>query len=77
VKNSCTGRRIIMRAQVGDRLVVKGNHLGDHDRVGVITAITHDDGTPPYRVRWLDDGHETLVSPGPEAHVEPPSETPR
>jgi hypothetical protein len=62
-----------MRAQVGDRLVLKGIRVGDHNRVGVITEITHDDGTPPYRVRWLDDGHEAFVFPGPEAHVEPPT----
>ena len=29
------------------------------------------DGTPPYRVRWVEDDHETLVFPGPEAHIEP------
>jgi hypothetical protein len=59
-----------MIAQVGDRLVLNGIHLGDAGRTGVITAVPHSDGTPPYQVRWLDDGHETLVFPGPEAHVE-------
>ncbi|WP_084008859.1 DUF1918 domain-containing protein [Planomonospora sphaerica] len=27
------------------------------------------DGTPPYVVRWVDDEHEGLVFPGPDARV--------
>lgn len=60
-----------MIAQVGDRLVQHGVHLGERTRVGIITAVRHPDGSPPYEVRWLDDGHQTLVFPGPEAHIEP------
>ncbi|RZU53535.1 uncharacterized protein DUF1918 [Krasilnikovia cinnamomea] len=60
-----------MIARVGDRLVLKGVHLGDLPHVGVITAVRHADGSPPYEVRWLDDGRYALVFPGPEAHVEP------
>lgn len=59
-----------MIAKVGDRVVLKGVHVGDHNRVGVITALRNEDGTPPYEVRWLDDGHAGLVFPGPEAHIE-------
>lgn len=60
-----------MIAKVGDRLVVEGVHVGDTRRIGVIIAVRHQDGTPPYEVRWLDSGHEALVFPGPEARVEP------
>jgi len=60
-----------MIACIGDRLVLKGIHVGDVRRVGVITGLHHADGTPPYEVRWLDNGHVALVFPGPEAHVEP------
>jgi hypothetical protein len=63
-------RRQAMKARAGDRLVVEGIHVGDARRVGVITAVSHADGSPPYTVRW-PDGHETLVFPGSEAHVEP------
>jgi len=63
-----------MLAHVGDRLVLEGVHVGDARRVGVITAVRHPDGTPPYEVRWLDTGHEALIYPGPEAHVEPAGE---
>ena len=59
-----------MIAQIGDRIVIKGTHVGDSARVGVITALHHADGTPPYEVRWLNDGHTGLIFPGPEAHVE-------
>jgi hypothetical protein len=58
-----------MIAQVGDRLVVKGKHVGDGNKVGVITRLRHEDGTPPYEVRW-EDGHTGLIFPGPETHVE-------
>ncbi|GAA2287406.1 hypothetical protein GCM10010149_37220 [Nonomuraea roseoviolacea subsp. roseoviolacea] len=60
-----------MKAAIGDRLVIKGAHLGETRRVGIIIALRHDDGSPPYDVRWLDEKHETLVYPGPDAHIEP------
>jgi hypothetical protein len=62
-----------MKAHIGDRLVLAGTHVGDAPRVGVITDVEHPDGSPPYRVRWLADGHEGLIYPGPDAHVEPPT----
>lgn len=65
-----------MRARVGERLILQGVHPGEHRRTGVITEVRRPDGEPPYLVRWLDDGHEALVFPGPEAHVEPPSTVP-
>jgi hypothetical protein len=51
----------MMRAEVGDRLVADG----DHDRVGMIIGVRNTDGSPPYVVRWLADGHIALVFPGP------------
>lgn len=65
-----------MKAQTGDRLVLEGIHVGDARRVGVILAVPHPDGSPPYTVRWLDNGHEALVFPGSEAHIEPPTPIP-
>ena len=62
-----------MKAHVGDRLVLEGTRVGDRKRVGVITALRHDDGTPPYVVRWLDNEREGLVYPGPDAKIEPPT----
>jgi hypothetical protein len=65
-----------MKAKVGDRLVLEGTHVGDARRCGVIAALRHDDGTPPYVVRWLDDDHEGLVFPGPDARIERIDATP-
>lgn len=61
-----------MKANRRDLLVLHGVHVGDPGRAGVITDVRGTDGGPPYVVRWLDDDHESLVFPGPEAHVEPP-----
>ena len=59
-----------MRAAVGDRLVIKGHHVGEPDRDAEILEVHGTDGTPPYFVQWSDDGHEGLVFPGPDASVE-------
>ena len=59
-----------MQAAVGDRLHVHSNSVGARDRVGEIVEVRGDAGAPPYRVRF-DDGHETLVYPGPDCVIEP------
>jgi hypothetical protein len=51
-----------MRAQAGDELVVKGRHVGDPDRSGVIIEVIGQAGGPPYLVRW-SDGHESSFYP--------------
>lgn len=58
-----------MQAAVGDKLVVRGHHLGDPDRAGEILEVHGAAGTPPFLVRWDDDGHVGLVFPGPDASV--------
>lgn len=60
-----------MRAKLGDRLILESTHVGDRRRIGIVTELRHPDGSPPYMVRWLDDGHEALIFPGPDARVEP------
>ncbi|MEU7872129.1 DUF1918 domain-containing protein [Dactylosporangium sp. NPDC049140] len=57
-----------MNANVGDQIVLEGNHVGDARRVGVIVEIGHGDGTPPYTVEW-EDGRRTVVFPGPDARI--------
>lgn len=59
-----------MHAQVGDRLVIRSQHIDEAVRDGEIIELKHEDGTPPYVVRWSDNGHETLFFPGPDAFVE-------
>ncbi|MFC9555261.1 DUF1918 domain-containing protein [Rhodococcus sp. NPDC056960] len=60
---------IDMHAEPGDWLVVKGTIVDSPDEVGHIIEVRHSDGAPPYLVRWIRDGHEALVFPGPDAHV--------
>jgi hypothetical protein len=54
-----------MKARVGDRLLPDG----DQRRTGVIIGLQHADGSPPYVVKWLSDGHIALVFPGPYTKV--------
>lgn len=58
-------------ANVGDRLHVHGHTVGQSDHEGEIVEVRGPGGTPPYIVRF-DDGHESLVFPGPDATVEHP-----
>ncbi|MFF8609274.1 DUF1918 domain-containing protein [Streptomyces sp. NPDC015346] len=60
-----------MHASVGDKLLVHGRTVGQHDRTAEVTEVLGKDGTPPYRVRFDDDGHEALMSPGPDTVVRP------
>lgn len=52
-----------MHAQRGDWLILDA-------RRGYIEEVHSADGSPPYLVRWLETGHESLVFPGPDALVQ-------
>ncbi|MER6290761.1 DUF1918 domain-containing protein [Streptomyces sviceus] len=58
-----------MRAHLGDQLVIERATTGAAKRDGVIIGLHHEDGTPPYDVRWSDTDEVTLVFPGPDAHI--------
>ena len=58
-----------MEAKVGDRLVVESNRVGQARKVGEVLEVRGPNGEPPYLVRWTD-GHEGLMFPGPDAHVD-------
>jgi len=60
-----------MQARVGDRLIVEC----DPARTGLIIAVPHADGSPPYIVKWLVDGHIAMVSPGQFARIIPAATT--
>ncbi|MBD0842021.1 DUF1918 domain-containing protein [Streptomyces sp. TRM68416] len=64
---------VIMRARLGDRLVVESPTTGATRRDGEIVGLRHEDGTPPYDVRWSDTHEVTLVFPGPDAHIRHPA----
>jgi len=58
-----------MYAHVGDRLLVEG----DSARTGLIIGVPHQDGSPPYIVKWLANGQIAMVVPGEFARVIPAS----
>jgi hypothetical protein len=57
-----------MQAEVGDRVVIPGRHVGEAERIGEVLDCRGENGGPPYLVRW-SDGHEALLYPGAEARV--------
>jgi hypothetical protein len=61
-------RKRTMRAQVGDLLIADG---AESHRVCEIIRLNHADGSPPYVVRWLSDGHIALMYPGRYARLVP------
>jgi len=63
------GRRH-MYATAGDRIVIKGHRVGEPDRDCEVIEVQGPDGTPPFRVRWDDSGHEGLFFPGSDASVQ-------
>jgi hypothetical protein len=58
-----------MRAVAGDELLVRGRHVGDQDRDGMIVEVHGKDGAAPYLVRWRD-GHESVFTPSSDTLVE-------
>jgi hypothetical protein len=59
-----------VRASVGDRIVIKGRHIGEPDRDCEVLEVRGSDGGPPYLVCWGDSGHQALFFPGPDASVQ-------
>ncbi|MFD9434293.1 DUF1918 domain-containing protein [Streptomyces sp. NPDC060002] len=58
-----------MKAHLGDQLVIESTKTSAARRDGEIIGLHHEDGTPPYDVRWSDTDEVTLVFPGPDAHI--------
>lgn len=56
-----------MHPQVGDRLLV--GH--DDHRIGLVIGMTNSDGSPPYIIKWLNDGHIAMVFPDQHSRVVP------
>jgi hypothetical protein len=59
-----------MKASPGDRIVIRGHHLGEPERDCEVLAVEGPDGDPPFRVRWGDTGREALFFPGSDAQVQ-------
>ncbi len=57
-----------MQAEKGDRIIIRGHHVGESDRDCEVIEVRGRDGEPPYVVRWAG-GNEGLFFPGPDAEV--------
>jgi hypothetical protein len=65
----CAGDEVVrMRARVGDRLVV------GEGRVGEVLGVPSADGSPPYIIKWLKDGHIAMVLPDQYSRIVPAGE---
>lgn len=63
-----------MKAAVGDRMVVASGTNDRPVRDGEVIEVRGPGGTPPYVVRWADNGHESIFWPGPDSHVSHPAD---
>ena len=50
-----------LHAARGDRLVIRGHHVGHPKRDAEILEALGPAGGPPFRVRWSATGHEALI----------------
>jgi hypothetical protein len=60
----------ILRAQPGDRLVIKGHHVGELERDAEVLEVLGQHGGPPFLVRWADDGRVSRLYPSSDAYVQ-------
>jgi hypothetical protein len=58
-----------MYAKAGDWLIVEITGTDHGVRRAKILEVASLDGSPPFRVRWLDTDREGLVFPGADAYV--------
>jgi hypothetical protein len=57
-------------AAPGDRLIVRAHRVGEPERDAEVLEVLGTGGHPPFRVRWQDTGHESVLFPGSDAIVE-------
>jgi hypothetical protein len=62
----------IRTPKAGDRLVVRAHHQGQPTRDAKILGVLGG-ARPRYRVRWQDDGHESIVYPSEDVFIERPA----
>ena len=66
---SSSADRSELRAEPGDRLIVRGHRQGEPERDAEVLEVLGEDGAPPYLVRW-EDGRESEVFPGPDISIQ-------
>lgn len=60
----------VLRAAPGERLVIKGHHVGEPERDAEILEVLGEDGGPPFVVRWQGGGRISRLYPSSDAYVE-------
>ena len=60
----------VLHASRGDRIVIRGHHVGEISRDAEILDVLGPNGTPPYVVRWEDNGRVSRLYPGSDAFVQ-------
>jgi uncharacterized protein DUF1918 len=60
----------VLHAAPGDRLVIRGHHVGEPSHDAEILETLGQDGAPPYLVRWEDDGRVSRIYPSSDAYVD-------
>lgn len=58
-----------MKAQPGDRIIIRGRTVESPDRHGEVVEARGEDGGAPFLIRF-DDGHESIVYPGGDTVLE-------
>ena len=65
-----TNAEPVLRASPGDRIVIRGHHVGEICRDAEILDVLGRHGGPPYLVRWEDSGRVSRLYPGSDAYVQ-------
>jgi Domain of unknown function (DUF1918) len=60
----------------GDRLIVKAHHVGESPRTGTVLEVLGEPDHVHYRVRWDQDGHESIFTPSNDATFEHAADRP-
>ena len=63
-----------MQAAIGDRLHVHSRAVGQTEQLADVIEIHGEAGAPPYLVRY-ENGHESLIFPGPDCTIEHAGQT--
>jgi hypothetical protein len=64
-------KEVQVRAHPGDHLIIKSHHTGQADSEAEVLEAMGEGSGPPFQVRWLSDGHESVIFPGSDAVIEP------
>jgi hypothetical protein len=63
-------------ARVGEWIEVHGHVQGQPPRHALVLEVLGSAGNEHYRVKWVDDDHESIFFPGPDAVIQHKAESP-